>query len=322
MSRWRFAVGLLLGGLILFLLGRRVDPAQTLEALRGANLGLLGLAVALQIPSLYGKGLRWAWAVEAATGRRPRRRLLAAMIIGTAGNILFPARLGDFARVLVLRRHNEVPASLALVASWSVQLFDFLFVAAILLLRAGPAVASPAALAAVAAVAVALLALLAAVNRFPGAAERVEARLPGPLRRRFGGLLATARQGLGFLGRPRTIAAVLASTLVIWTIDATGVSLALRAFSLPADFGTSFLLVAAIGLSFVLPLTPGSLGTFQLVCILVLATVGVERESAFAFGLALQALAQGLIALLGLVLLQREGLGWRRLEREADAGKT
>jgi len=322
MPAWRLAAGLLLGGLILYFLAREVDLAQVAGVLRDAHPGLLALAVSAQLPSLYGKGLRWSLAVAAATGRRPRRRLFSAMVIGTAGNILFPARLGDFARVLVLRRHNDVPASLSLVASWSVQLFDFLLVATILLAAAGPGLASPAALASTIAAALGLLGFLAAINRWPRAAERIEARLPGPLRRRFGPLLVTARGGLGFLGRPRVVAAVLASTVLIWAIEATGMSLALRAFDLPADYATAALLVAGIGLSFVLPLTPGSLGTLQLVCVLVLSALGVERDRSLAFGLALQAVSQGSTVLLGLALLQREGLDFRQLRQAAETQTT
>jgi uncharacterized protein (TIRG00374 family) len=315
----RLLIGLVLAFAILWILAREADLPAVLEILRGADPGLLALAVAVQLPSLYGKGLRWSLAIAAATGRRPDRRLFSAMVIGTAGNILFPARLGDFARVIVLRRHNDIPASLSLVASWSVQLFDFLLVASILLAAAGPGLASPAALAGTIAAALALLAFLAAINRWPRAAERIEARLPGALRRRFGPLLVTARGGLGFLGRPRVVVAVVGSTLAIWAIDATGMTLALRAFDLPGGYGTAALLVAGIGLSFVLPLTPGSLGTLQLVCVLVLATVGVERDRSLAFGLGLQALTHGAIVLLGLALMQREGLAFRRLRRDAEA---
>ena len=71
--------------------------------------------------------------------------------------------------------------------------------------------------------------------------------------------------------------------------------------------------MAAAGLSFALPLTPGNVGIFQAVCVLVLVPFGVARERAFAFGLGAQAFSLALSVLWGLLLLQREGLDLRLL---------
>ncbi len=314
----RLVFGLLLAALILFLLGRKVDAEEVLAVLSKTRPGILIAALAGGFVALWLKGERWSLAIAAGARPRPRRRLFAATMIGTAGNLLLPARLGDLARVLVFRKHNQVPAPRALIASWSAQLFDMLAVAVILLLT-GSAIASRLVLALVLGGLLALLAVFVLVVRRPDWAERLEKRLlPRFLHARLAGLLANARQGLHFLNRPRTLAAILAFTAAVWMLESLIMLLALRAFGLSLGLGVAALLAAAIGLSFALPLTPGNVGTYQLVCILVLGAAGVERDAAFAFGLGFQAVALVVVAVCGLILLQREGMDLRTLVAQRD----
>lgn len=319
----RLLIGLAIAAVIIALLARRMDGAAVMTALRAADLLLLVGALVPGLLSIWLKGRRWALAIAAGEGPPPRRRLFAATVIGIAGNLLLPARLGDFARVLVLRRHNQVPATRSLLASWSAQVFDLLAVAAILAGAGalGHALAPMPVLLAVLGAVVLLLALLWVAHRWPRLAERVEALLPAPLRRRIGETLVNARQGLTFLGSPRTVGAVLLYTVAVWWCDSAGMWLGLRAFGIWVSPAVAAVLVAAIGLSWVLPLTPGNVGTYQVICVFVLGSWGVPEDSAFAMGLGHQAFGLLSTVLLGLLFLQREGLGLGSLARgEAARG--
>jgi glycosyltransferase 2 family protein len=316
----RLLPGLALAVAILFLLARKVDPATVWKVLRGASLPLLLLAFAGQLASIWLKGERWAVAIAAGAGPPPRRRLLTASVVGTAANLLLPARLGDVVRVLVLRKHNEVPASLGLMSSWSVQLFDMLAVAVILVVAGvfGPAVAPLPVLLAVLAGVLGLLVVLYLVHRFPDAAERIERRIvPRFAQARVLGVLAGLRRGLRFLGSGRTLLRVLGWTAAVWLFEAAAMTLGLRAFGLSLGPPAAALLVAAIGLSFALPLTPGNVGTYQLIAVLVLGAFGIDRDRAFAFALGYQAVSILWLVAAALVLLQREGLDWRTLPTAA-----
>lgn len=314
----RVLLGVFLALLILYLLGRKVDAAEVLALLAKTRLDLLLVALAGAFVSLWLKGERWSLAIAAGARPRPRKRLFAATVIGTAGNLLLPARLGDLARVLVFRKHNQVPAARSLIASWSAQLFDMLAVAVILLV-AGSAFASRRVLGLVLGGLLALLAAFALVVRRPDWAERLEKRLlPRFLHAKLAGLLASGRQGLHFLNHPPTLAAILILTAAVWVVETLILIVALRAFGLSLGLGVAALLAAAIGLSFALPLTPGNIGTYQLVCILVLGAAGVERDAAFAFGLGYQAVSLVVVAVCGMILLQREGMDVRALVAERD----
>src|SRR5204862_7168447 len=89
----KFLLGLALAAAILFLLLRRVDPQAVWLALRAADWPWLAVVTALGCGSIFLKGERWAVAIAGRTGERPRRRLFAASMIGTAANMLLPARL-------------------------------------------------------------------------------------------------------------------------------------------------------------------------------------------------------------------------------------
>jgi uncharacterized membrane protein YbhN (UPF0104 family) len=115
---------------------------------------------------------------------------------------------------------------------------------------------------------------------------------------------------------------ILLYTVAVWMCEAVAMYINLRAFQLPLGLAAAAFLVAATGLSFALPLTPGNVGVYQGVCVLVLGALGVERDRAFAFGIGVQAFSLTAVVLCGLVLLQREGLQLRRLAAEKAASVT
>lgn len=312
----RLLLGLGLAALVLVWLASRLDRDAVWSALRDVRWELLLLAAVVQALGLRLKAERWIAAIAAGRGDRPHRRAFAATVIGNAGNLLFPARLGDVARALVLRRHNDVSASQALIAGWSVQIFD-LVTLAVLVLLSGSALLSTGAVAAAAVAGAGLLAILALVQRHPQRALRLEAAvLRGPRAAGLRERLERSREGLRFLGHGRSLAMALGLTLAIWLCDVASTVAALRAFGIPAGLAAAALLVAAAGVSFALPLTPGNVGVFQAVCVLVLVPFGVARERAFAFGLGAQAFSLALSVLWGLILLQREGLDLRSLSEQ------
>ena len=306
----KFLLGLALASAILFLLLRRVDPQAVWLALRAADWPWLAVVTALGCGSIFLKGERWAVAIAGRTGERPRRRLFAASMIGTAANMLLPARLGDVLRALVLRKHNAIPTTRALLASWSSQAFDVLAVVILMLAGAAshPGLASRRVLLLVFAAVVAGGIIAALFARRPEGLLRWIARIPGALGAKASGLARHALDGLRFLGEPAVLLTVVLFTIAIWTLDVTGIWLALRAFHIDVGLPGAALLVAAIGLSFALPLTPGNVGTYQLIAVFVLGRFGVERDPAFAFGLGFQAYALVTTVGLGAAFFQREGL--------------
>ena len=89
----RLAAGLAIAAAVFVLLLRRADLSAVGAILRQAYWPLLPLALLMLFVSLFLKGERWSVAIAAGAGERPRQRLFAATIIGSAANAVLPARL-------------------------------------------------------------------------------------------------------------------------------------------------------------------------------------------------------------------------------------
>jgi uncharacterized protein (TIRG00374 family) len=303
----RLVLAFALAAAILALLASRMDASVVWSSLVGVRWELLVLSAALQALGLWLKAQRWVLAIAAGSGERPRRRALAATVIGNAANLMLPARLGDIARALVLRRHNDVSASQALIASWSVNLFDVVVVV-LLLLGSGSRIVPRRALVLTLGGGLLLLAVLALAHQGSGAVRHLEHALLRGRAERLRAPLERARQGLRFLGHGGTLGSVLLLTLFVWACDVVSCLVGMHAFGIRLGLAPAALLVSAAGISFALPLTPGNVGIFQAICIPVLGAFGVPAERAFAFGLGAQGFSLLASIAWGLALLQREGL--------------
>jgi hypothetical protein len=107
------------------LLLHRVDLKQLGSTLLDVHIGFLAIGLIGQLVVIWIKSFRWAIAIHGATGRTVYRAL-SASIIGFAGNMLLPARLGELLRVSVIDKHNQIGWSVGLTTLGLTQLFDLL----------------------------------------------------------------------------------------------------------------------------------------------------------------------------------------------------
>ena len=310
----RLLLALVIAVAILLLMASRLDVSAVWRALAGVRWELLAVTGAIQATGLWLKAERWTLAIAAGGRKRPRARAFAATVIGNAANLLVPARMGDVLRALVLRRHNDVSASQALMAAWSVNLFDVVVVG-LLLLASGSAFVPRRVLAVVLLAGLLALGTMALAHARSDWVRQLERRL---LRGGATGLrapLERARQGLRFLGHGRALAGVLGMTLLIWSCDVLTCLAAMHAFGVRLGLAPAAVLVGATALSFAIPLTPGNLGIFQALCVLVLGAFGESAERAFAFGLGAQGFSLVAGVAWGMALFHREGLDFAWLRR-------
>ena len=312
----RFFASVLLASVVLAVLVARVDINRVTLLLRDARWSALALALATNFFVIWLKSQRWATAITGGESERPRRRLFAAGVIGTAGNAVLPARLGDFLRALVLRKHNGIASGRALLAGWAVQSLDLAVVALLLLvgIAFGKGLATGWLLWLVLGGVVAGVVATGVGTRDPDRLVALARYLPARFQAAVGGQLNQALAGLRFIRHPTTLLLILCQTTLIWGCEVAAVWIALAAFGVEVNFAAAGLLVAATGLSFVLPLTPGNVGTYQLIAVSVLGSFGIAYDPAFAFALCYQASSLMAVLLAGTWFFQREGLSLRRLE--------
>jgi uncharacterized protein (TIRG00374 family) len=321
MRSW--VVGVVLAAALLALLLVRVDGAALAASLSDARLVPLAAMLALKVVAMLVKAFRWGLAIEAGAGVRPREGLVSASMVGFAANLVMPARLGELARVMVLRRHLPVARMLTLTSVGIVQLFDLAALALVVaafafwgaaagMIARGPVLALGFGLVAVF---VGLEALRRGRERLRPRVERAAARLPAAIGARVVAFFDHFHDALRVLQKPRLLAGLVVLTAVVWLLELVATVLALAAFHVDVSLPAAALVMAALNLAFVVPITPGGIGTHQLVSVVILRLFGVDEARALAFSLALQGSVLATTLAIGAFFAWREGIDLAALRR-------
>jgi glycosyltransferase 2 family protein len=272
----------------------RVQLRDVWAELRGAEPGWLGLGIALLMLSVLVRAERWRSLFSPAT-RPPLRAANGALLVGYFFNSILPARAGEAARIVSLKRRAqtsqaETLATVVLERLYDVAALIVLFFAASRWLPPTSWSGSTALLAAglVGALVVAVVILGAFGERPIAAALRPLGRL-GLSGERIEQIAGSVGRGLAGLRHPRVAAVAGAWTMLAWLLTALSTWLVMRALDLDLPPGAGVLVVIAIGLAMVLPAAPGALGVFEGAVILALQAYGVAVAPALAYAIALHA---------------------------------
>jgi uncharacterized protein (TIRG00374 family) len=310
-----------------------VDPVYVLAALI-ANLG-----------SVAAKSLTWKAALDAVPGDdegRPLdvsvREVIPAIFIGFLLNTVLIARLGEVARVSVLRRKlvardRPVPVTTVVGTLVTEQILSGIMLIGVLV---GVVVFTP-----VPEQAVRLLAVLSGVVLFIGlVAAGIE--IAGRIQRRrmvptaqyverwwhllgisFTSTMSGLREGQAIFRRPRLLAWGLVMATISWVMQLAGIYWALRAYGIDEGLGAAGVVFLASNLVQLFPITPGNLGVFQG------ATAGglsvlypVSSDLALTFSIGLQLIEAALGVGIGFIFLSLEGLSVAELRRQVEDGSS
>ena len=324
---------IVLAGLVAFALSR-LDLPRIGHALITATPGWIALAFVLMACSLVLRSISWHQTLRAALPdtRIPRKPVLRATMIGVLASAVFPGRIGEPSRVLVLTRRLDGPNRrlLPIVAGtvFSQTLINLLALAilAAVTFTSVPllhgrvtgivtAVAVPAALCALVLLGPRLLAL---ARRSPWLRLALAANA-------IGRMLRLARRGLIVFARPRFGVVAVACQLAAWALQWLACYAVMLALGLQGQTGlvSAAAILLAVNVSAVLPATPSNVGVFQAACLVVLAAYGVGAGPSLAYGIILQAVEVLTALALGVPALLGENLSWGdiRTVSEESAGE-
>jgi phosphatidylinositol alpha-mannosyltransferase len=324
---------IVLAGLVAFALSR-LDLPRIGHALITATPGWIALAFVLMACSLVLRSISWHQTLRAALPdtRIPRKPVLRATMIGVLASAVFPGRIGEPSRVLVLTRRLDGPNRrlLPIVAGtvFSQTLINLLALAilAAVTFTSVPllhgrvtgivtAVAVPAALCALVLLGPRLLAL---ARRSPWLRLALAANA-------IGRMLRLARRGLIVFARPRFGVLAVACQLAAWALQWLACYAVMLALGLQGQTGlvSAAAILLAVNVSAVLPATPSNVGVFQAACLVVLAAYGVGAGPSLAYGIILQAVEVLTALALGVPALLGENLSWGdiRTVSEESAGE-
>jgi glycosyltransferase 2 family protein len=334
--RVRLAAWGVVGVALFIFFFRGVQWSALRLAFGSANPWLLACVVLLTLVTYALRAWRWGYLL-APLATVPFRRLLSATFVGFMSGLLVP-RAGEVVRPYLIGRRHDIKLSAAFASIILERLFDLITVLVLfaLYLYALPVPASQTrgallgfvklggALAGAAA-AVATV-LLWAFHAHAEQAMRLLERALKLLPERFAHVLRDALRafsaGLAVLQAPAGhLFAIAGQSLLLWLSIALGVYLNDRAFSIDLPFHASFLIMGFLTVGVAIP-TPGTVGGFHESFRLALTqALGVAPGPAVAAGIALHALTNLPVLVLGLAFLGGEGLTVGRVAEMSDAGR-
>jgi glycosyltransferase 2 family protein len=313
---WRTArviLGSILAVGFLALAFRGVDVGHLRALLEQADVALLAGALALGSVNLLLRAARWR-VLLSASGRVPLGLTFWILDVGYLLNSILPMRAGDLGRSYLMGRRGGMGGSFALATTLAERVMDagFLVVAGGLAIVSHPLL--PTWLSrALAVLAIASLIALLGMLALPPVWGRVGDRLEGipglsspfgRLRRRWLDRFFDGLASIRHLGR---MLQYLTLTLAVWLVDASATLLVARSLGADLSFSSALVLLAALGITSTIPLTPGQIGVYQWVAASVIVSYGISREPAVLVALGLQAITYLVVMSWGVVATLKLG---------------
>jgi uncharacterized protein (TIRG00374 family) len=278
---WLHRLSMLLGAAIIVYVGSRIGISDALE-----QAGTLSPLVLLPLVAVYSvswaiRGLRLKLLVGDLGGRTGFPMALGTELVADLANQVLPARLGDVAKVALMKQRGVLDAVPGTFAAFMVRFGDL---AAVTLLMLGcvpflgggtasgfaPWIAAAGGLVLLSALAVFLYAV-----RPKAFARAVPSKLPG-LRRQV------LRLGRHIRQSPSAALKLLAVSALVWIFDIMTLFVLLRAFHVSlSPAATGFVLLAS-NLTKAFPLTPNGLGVYEGAMVVLLGAFAVPESTAFA----------------------------------------
>ena len=287
----------------------RVNLGNALRTFGDVHYGWVAAALAVFTVSKFLHAARWRILLGRTQGL-PLSGLFGTYLISNMVNNLMPLRTGDLVRIQVPARRYNIPRAELTATVFVVEtLLDVVTFVILLLAGLGlqdvPAMRQSVlwTLVGLVALAVALTALAARI-RLPEDLSQVGwgRLLPGWLRQRVAELVPPFVDGLAALRDPRIGARAIAISFPAWLVEVVVFWLFGQAFGLGLGFGAYLVIMISANLVVSLPITPTSLGVYEVALQEVIALFGVDRSLAagYAIGthlfMSLWIVATGLLA--------------------------
>ena len=291
-------IALMLVGVLAYV--RRVPWTPAIATMRHASLELLALALCFHFMALTGKAAIW-WTFLRPLGGPRFTTVARGTLMGATLNSLFVGSSGEAGRVLLMSRLTGIPSASVLatvVLERAVDLCGFLS----LLACAALLFPIPRALGIGASVVLSIVVIALAhwargtraPRRFaaPAASHSPVRRCQLYARRVF----ASTRE----IATTRRVTIALALTLVDWCSELASYSLIAHAAHFPIGVRGSLLALLAVNVGFLVRVTPGNVGVFELVYASVAHSLGQPTDIAIGVALMLHLVQDVPTAMLGL----------------------
>ncbi len=322
----RLVLTLVISGVCLYFAARRIE----IDALRAemGNLDFLSSAPAViaSLAALSLRSLRWH-CVLIREKKFAFSNTYWANGMGYLGNNILPARAGELIRSVALALSAGIRKSMVLATALTERMLDAGILLALAFIMLQFTEALPASVERVWSLMLPIVLALLAVAFAAPLFENFWLKLLGimPLPERFRNKLRHLLQGLldgiRVFHHVRLLILFLLLTCVIWAVDAAVFVFLARVFGAYLTLPQAVVFTAALGFASSIPSTPGFVGVFQAVAVLVLPVFGVSANKAFLMVSFFQLMFLLLTVFIGGYgyLVMRRRIGHARLSAELKA---
>jgi uncharacterized protein (TIRG00374 family) len=323
----RAGLAFLISAVTLILAVRNVTLRDFWRAISTADNRFLLLAIASVALNTAAKTIRWKVLLGKPAQNISLWTTFQAILVGQTLNTIYPARIGDFSRMVIVGDRGPGRA-FTLGTILLEKLLDTLFYAllGVILLLSIPL---PGWMSAWANKTVYLMAgaslgavlILMAVARNPGCSRKAFEGFWNFITRYFPGLdfskpvswFDSGVASLEVLKSGRGLVYVTFWLAVSWVTALLNNQLALLALGIHLPLTASLLVLIVLQAGISIPSVPGRIGIFEYSCVITLALFGVKEAAAFTYGLLLHCIVFIPPTLLGLFFIILLGLPVRRV---------
>ena len=317
-KRWLIWLGLIISVIFLFIAFRKIDYTELWGTLKNTRLWWLLPGLLVYFFGMLVRTWRWGYLLKPL---RPIKSstLFPIIIIGYMGNNVFPLRIGEVLRSLVLKKHEDVSISGSLATIVVERIFDAVVIMGFVLLNLGQltGLTGVAQLSRLvpwgAAIFLIGLILFILIAIFPNPAARlihgvIHKLLPEKWQRPVVTVADKFLDGLKSLRSAKDVGMIFLTSVLVWLLE-TGLYWSVnQAMGLDLNFQQLMLLNGVVNMVLLIPAAPGGLGTFDAAGRAMLEAFGIASEPALGFTLILRIALWLPITLIGAVFFFREGL--------------
>jgi glycosyltransferase 2 family protein len=282
-----------------------------LVSIRNANYSYLPIIFLWGSLTSWVRAMRWR-VLLSADADIPARNVFWANMAGYLGNNILPSRAGELIRAVYVGKENNISTSFSLATGFVERFIDL--VSLVLLGSSSLAYSGiisgdiQSALQVMSVVATVGVLLIVTVPFFGSHLLRIISSFPIFKTSAGEKVLLFFQQflhGIEALHHMKRATLLLLYTCIVWLMDGLGVVLVARSMQLDILLSHAFVLLAALGLSSAIPSTPGYVGVYQFVAVLVLEPFGISKSNALAFIIFLQVINFLVVAFWGGIAVTR-----------------
>ena len=287
-SRWFLIVAIFLAVPLLYLSLKGLDWIEFGHVITNGQYGYLGVVVLVSSVNYFIRSQRWRVLLQLNQAVDVIIVFWATMI-GYIGNAFLPARAGEVLRSVALGKRTGISASFILATALVERIIDVVALIVIgafslwMVQELPPGFQTGTALVAVLACGGLIFLLIV-----PSLQSQIQTILRRIIPKeswnvKILGLLERFIQGFSVLRDVRRIALFVLLTAVIWLIDGCVAIMGALVIQQTLSLPQALVLLAGLGLSSALPSTPGYVGVYQFVAVIVLVPFGFTQSEALAY---------------------------------------